>query len=69
METEVYIKDDKGRVIFKIIKERVMVSRHPDMNEYTKQQLLFLYSEFTSEDVEKLRKFLDFESDDVEFCS
>lgn len=72
MSTEVYVKDKQGRTILKIVKERVMVMRLPDMDEYTKDQLVYLYSEFTSEDPDKLRKFLNFEDDingNNEFCS
>lgn len=71
-ELEVYIKDKMGRVIFKIINQNVMVMRLPDMDEFTKKELISLYTQFTSEDAEKLRKFLDFEDDgsgDNEFCS
>jgi len=68
---EIILRDKHSRIIFKIIGDDVMVMRLPDMDEYTKKELISLYTEFTSEDGEKIRKFLDFENDngENEFCS
>lgn len=66
---EIFVKDKSGRVVLKMIKDRMMVMRVPDMDEYTKKELIYLYTEFTSEDPQKLRDFLDFKSEDNEFCS
>jgi len=69
-EVEIYIKDKNGRVIFKIIDQNVMVLRLPYMDDFTKNELISLYTEFTSEDGEALRRFLNFENNgDDEFCS
>ena len=69
-EVEIYIKDKNGRVIFKIIDQNVMVLRLPDMDDFTKNELISLYAEFTSEDGEALRRFLNFENNgNDEFCS
>lgn len=71
-DLEFFIEDNKGRVIFKIVGESVMVMRLPDMDEYTKDELIHLYTEFTNEDGETLRKFLNFEDDingQNQFCS
>lgn len=70
-ESEILIEDKQGRVIFKIIGDGVMVMRLPDMDEYTKNELVLLYTEFTKENGDKLRKFLNFEDEngENEFCS
>jgi hypothetical protein len=71
-DLELLVEDKQGRVIFKIVNESVMVMRLPDMDEYTKNELIQLYTEFTSEDGENLRKFLNFEDDingENQFCS
>ena len=68
---EIYFKDKKNRVVLKVINNKMMVMRLPDMDEYTKNQLVYLYTEFTSEKEDKIRDFLNFESKDGEneFCS
>jgi hypothetical protein len=67
---KIILKDNKGRIVFKVINDNVMVMRLPDMDERLKDDLVDLYTDFTTEDPEKIRKFLNFESDgDNEFCS
>jgi hypothetical protein len=70
--TELYLKDKMGRIVFKIIGDKVMMMRLPDMDSYTKTELIALFTEFTGEKENKLRAFLDFKDDgsgENEFCS
>lgn len=72
VKTKVIIRDEKKRIICKIVDERVMICRYVDMDKYTKKQLLYLWSEFTKENKTKLKNFLDFKNsnnDENEFCS
>ena len=63
------IKDNKGRVIAKVNdKGRIVVARHPDLDDKSKEYHLKLYGEITDESVEELEKFLNYEEDDDEFC-
>lgn len=71
-DIEVICKDKKGRIVLRIIKDKVMVLRLPNMDEYTKKSLIYIYSKNTGTSIKKLgwlRKFLDFKSDDNKFCS
>lgn len=67
---EIEIKDEQGRILMKSNEDgSVLLGRYPDMSQELKDQMLEFFCEITGEDVEKTRKFLNFESDKNEFCS
>lgn len=75
-KSETLVKDKSGRIVFKIINDKMMVMRLPDMDEYTKNILIFVLNEYNKDfkidmTEEKLRNFLNFEDDnnENEFCS
>ena len=63
------IRDNNKRILLEIKGNRCIVSRFIDMNEKTKEHLIELFTELTANDDIKIRKFLDFESEEQEFCS
>ena len=64
------IKDCKGRVILSVNdKGKIVTSRYIDMSEDLKDFIVEVYKELTSENIEEIRKFLDFNEDKDEFCS
>jgi len=69
MNYKVNIADEKGRTLVKIRGDRVLVARFPDMTETTKQIISEFYEEFTGENPNRIMDFLNFENDDMEFCS
>ena len=63
------IRDDKDRVIIKVDeKGKIAAARYPDLSEEFKQYIVETYAELTNEDPEKLKRFLDYEEEDDEFC-
>lgn len=48
---------------------RILVCHYLDMEEKTKLEILEMYIELTGEDGKRIRSFLDFESEENEFCS
>ena len=68
-EFEAEIKDPKGRIVCKIKKGRIFITRSPDMSNKTKESLMELYGKMTGENVTKLKKFLNFKSKENRFCS
>ena len=62
------IQDDKGRAIIKIDNGKIAVARFPDLSDKAKDYLVAVYADVTMEDPVKLRDFLDYKSDENEFC-
>jgi len=70
LEKEVIFKDDKGRPIIKINDHgEMVVGRYVDMTDACKDYVSTLYSELTGTDIDKIKSFLNYESDESEFCS
>lgn len=63
------IVDGKDRVLIKVRDGRVLIARYADMDESTKKAILEFYVEFTGEDPTRARNFLDFNTEEAEFCS
>lgn len=64
------IKDDKSREVIRINdKGQICIARFPDMSDSFKEYLMDLYMEVTDEDPQKLRDFLDYKTEENEFCS
>ena len=63
------IVDSKNRVLISVKDGRVLIGRYSDMDEATKSAILEFYTEFTGEDPLRARSFLDFNSEEAEFCS
>ena len=68
MET-LNIVDSKNRQLIMVKNGRVLVGRYMDMDEKTKNSILEFYTEFTGEDPTRAKDFLDFKSEEDEFCS
>ena len=70
-KVEIYVRNKQGIVVFKIINGKPLVMRLPDMDEYTKNEILDYYVQHNGENVERIRKFLNFEDEngENEFCS
>jgi len=69
MSYNVKISDEKGRILIKVKDDRVLVARFPKMTENMKKIIIEFYSEFTGDNEETIRGFLEFENDEMEFCS
>ena len=69
MEYSINISDGKGRSLLKVKGDRVLVARFPDMTEKMKLVVSDFFSEFTGEDVNVIKGFLDYENDEFDFCS
>jgi len=65
----IVVKDNRGRDIMRISeKGKLAIARYPDYSEKAKQFLISVYTDVTKGDPEKLREFLDYRSDENEFC-
>ena len=64
------IVDKKGRDIIVFNKKGdPAIARFPDLDEAEKEYMVEVYVELTGEDPDKVMKFLNYESDENEFCS
>lgn len=64
-----YIKSENGKNLLTIKGARVLVWRYVNMDEKTKELITKIFQEITGEDPSRVMKFLNFESDENEFCS
>ena len=63
------VVDEKGRVILKVNdKGEMATARYVDLSDAHKDFIVKMFEDMTNEDIEKLRRFLDFEEDTDEFC-
>ena len=69
MNDSINIVDDKGRTLLKVKGDRILVGRLHDMTQNVKEALVEFYTELTGEEPNKIRGFLNFENDDMDFCS
>lgn len=74
--SETIIKDKQGRVLIHISNTgRVAVARHTNVSDKFRENVMKLCRGILEDnqnlemDLEKIRKFIYFESDDDEFCS
>lgn len=65
----IIIRDNKGRTILETKNGRCLLSRFVDMESKTKEDIIELYVDLTGDSPEKAKKFLNFESEEQEFCS
>ena len=63
------IRDNKNNILLEIKDGRCIIARFLDMSQKTKDSIVDLYVDLTNEDGDKVRKFLNFESEEQEFCS
>ena len=67
---DTYIEDEQGKLLLILNKNgEIAVSRFPDMPEETKNMVVQLYAEMTGQSENNIRDFLDYTSDENEFCS
>lgn len=64
-------EDDEGRELLVVQSDQNIVAypRYTDLDSETKDFIVELLCEFTDESREKIKKFLDFDEEDDEFCS
>ena len=63
------VKDKKERILFEAKNGRCIIARFLDMSQDTKDSLIELYVDLTGGNGDRVRKFLNFESEEQEFCS
>lgn len=75
-KSRLLVKDKLGRVLLQISPEgKIAIARFPDMSVTGQNKLLGICKAIIQDnsdvtaDLEKIRKFISFESDDDEFCS
>ena len=62
------VRDEKGRRVIYVRDGKLAIARFPDMTDEMKEYLLDSYGDLTDGDVERLRLFLNYESEEEEFC-
>jgi len=64
------VRDEKNRVILSIgEKGKVAASRYPDLTESCKDYIVDVYKELTNENLDEIRRFLNYEEEEDLFCS
>jgi len=64
------IKDSKGREILKINeKGQIAAGRYPDLDKKLKSYVVKLYSELTGKPKKEVLAFLNYRTEENEFCS
>ena len=63
------IRDKENKVLVEVNESSCLIHRYVDMDEQTKKEIGDLFFEATGTDRTKIDKFLNFESDEQEFCS
>ena len=63
------IKDSRDREIIGIDSSKIVVARYPDQDKQTKDYIVHIYSKLTGESSNKLIDFLNYVSEQNEFCS
>lgn len=67
------IKDKRDRVLISVSNNgKFAIARYPDLDEESKKYIIDFFKESNEEGekgVERLRKFLDYETNENEFCS
>lgn len=67
---DIVIKDEKGRDAMRVNgRGGIAIARYPDLSDKMKEYIIAVYGESTSGDVEELRKFLNYDGENNEFCS
>jgi hypothetical protein len=64
------VVDNKGRIILKVNdKGEMATARYVDLEQGYKDYIIQMFRDMTDKDIDKLKKFLDYEEDTDEFCS
>ena len=63
------IKDEKKRVIFKFQNGHIAIARYPDMTDKCKEYLIGVCLQVTEWEEVKVKDFLNYKSENNEFCS
>jgi trans-2-enoyl-CoA reductase len=69
MDCKLEISDKKGRTLIKMKCDRVLVARYPEMSEEIKKIIVDFYTEFTGENSQRVIDFLNYNNEELEFCS
>ena len=62
------IFDEKNREIFEIKAGKIIIFRYNDLSDEYKDFIATLYSEMTGENPSKSKDFLNFRSEENQFC-
>ncbi len=63
------VVDNKGRIILMVNdKGEMATARYVDLEQRYKDYIIQMFRDMTDKDVDKLKKFLDYEEDTDEFC-
>ena len=65
----VTLKDSDGRILMKGEGTDIAIARFPDLSEPIKHYIAELYAELTGDNYDKAKDFLDYKSEEEEFCS
>lgn len=63
------IKDNQGRILLQSKGDRYLLSRYPNLDKETKEELAAFFAEATGRGIEEIRSFLDYKSEVQELCS
>jgi len=67
--SNIIIKDPRGREIIRIGDNcKIAIARYPDMNEKIKKYVTDVFVDLTQKDPVSVRNFLDYKSEENEFC-
>ena len=65
----IIVKDDKDRVLLNVKGNDIALARFPDLDEEIKNNLADIYSDLTGKNKDNTKQFLNYETDENEFCS
>jgi hypothetical protein len=63
-----FYKDSKKRIVLKIIGDQIMVARFKDMSKKTRKIVIEICKKMSNFDIKKLKDFLDYKTEEDEFC-
>lgn len=69
MNSQFNITDKTGRVLLKVKGDRILVARFPNMSDNMKNTIIEFYTELTGEEPDRIKGFLEFKNEEMEFCS
>ena len=69
MKKKLCLKDKEGRTLLTVQGGRVLVARFPEMDNDLKDAIWHFYREITGDNDKRIKDFLDYNSDENDFCS
>ncbi len=65
----IYLKDKNNRILLSIKGKRVLAHRYVGMDEKTKKLIIEIFLQITEKTHKEIKSFLNFKSEESEFCS